>query len=129
MSERQYGRVPHTLNEVNAELIRLNGLLEEVTDKLIDADKRATTHRAKADFADIAAFLGAEGQPMDMRKYLAKDAARQNGDWDARVAEAEVRHAKAKVKELEQRMDSVRSVGANIKAEANMVGSGYGAGS
>lgn len=118
-----------TLNAVNAELIRLADELEGVTSKLIEADIRATEERARADFADTAAFLAAEGQPMDVRKHLAKDAARKNGDWEARVAEAEVRHAKAKIKALEQRIDSVRSIGANLKSEAKIYGSGYGAGS
>jgi hypothetical protein len=122
-------RVPHSLTDVNVELIRIADELDDVTDKLIDADVAATNHRARADSADIAAFLGAEGQPMDMRKYLAKDAARKSGDWDARVAESNVRHAKAKIKALEERLESVRSVGANIKAEAKVIGHGYGAGS
>jgi hypothetical protein len=66
---------------------------------------------------------------MDLRKVMGKDAARQAGDWEARVAESEVRHAKAKIKALEERLESVRSVGANIKAEAKVIGHGYGAGS
>lgn len=118
-----------TLNAVNAELIRLADELEAVTSKLIESDIQATKDRARPDYADTAAFLAAEGQPMEMRKQLAKDAARENGDWDARVAEAEVRHAKAKIKALEQRIESVRSVGANLKSEAKIYGSGYGAGS
>ena len=52
-------RVPHTLSDVNSELIRVADELDDVTDKLIDADTRATNLRATADFADTAAFLGA----------------------------------------------------------------------
>lgn len=121
-------RVPHTLSDVNSELIRVADELDDVTDKLIEADTRATKLRAIADFADTAAFLGAEGKPMDLRRYLAKDAAKEAGDWDARVAESEVRHARAKIKALELRMESLQSVGANIKAEAKVIGHGYGAG-
>jgi hypothetical protein len=122
-------RVPHTLTDVNVELIRVAAELDDVTDKLIEADTRATKLRATADFADTAAFLGAEGKAMDLRRMLGKDAARAAGDWDARVAESEVRHARAKIKALELRLESLQSVGANIKAEAKVVGHGYGAGS
>lgn len=119
----------HTLNDVNAELIRLSDDLEDFTSKLIDADTRATAARARADSAETRAFLAADGQPMEMRKHIAREAAGQSGEWEARTAEAEVRHAKAKIKACEQRIDSVRSVGANLKSEAKIYGSGYGAGS
>lgn len=118
-----------TLNDVNAELIRLSDELEEFTATLISADLRATAARARADSAETRAFLAAVGQPMEMRKHLAREAAGHNGEWEARTAEAEVRHAKAKIKATEQRIDSVRSVGANLKSEAKIYSSGYGAGS
>lgn len=117
-----------TLNEINAELIRLADELESYTDKLIEVDTNATKLRAKADYADTEAFLGADGEPMEMRKHLAKKAAR-DADWGARVAEAEVRHARKKIEDIKERIDSVRSIGANLKAEASIYGSGYGAGS
>lgn len=116
-----------TLNEVNAELIRLADALEHVTGQLIQVDTKATQARAKADYAETRAFLDAEGA-MDLRKQIAKAAAKDD-DWAARTAEAEVRHARAKIADLKERIETVRSIGANLKAEASIYGSGYGAGS
>jgi hypothetical protein len=119
----------HTLHEVNVELIKASNEMDRVTEALIEADEEATELRAQCDFADIAAFLGAEGQPMEMRKYLAKDAVRKAGDWEARVAEAKVRRARARLRAIEKRLDTMQWVGSNIKSEAKVVGNGYGAGS
>lgn len=116
-----------TLNEVNAELIALADKLEAVTGQLIEVDTKATTARATADYAETRAFLSADGA-MDMRKQLAREAAKEE-DWAARTAEAEVRHARAKIADLKERIETVRSIGANLKAEASIYGSGYGAGS
>lgn len=119
----------HTLHEVNVAPIEASNEMDRVTEALIEADEEATELRAQCDFADIAAFLGAEGQPMEMRKYLAKDAVRKAGDWEARVAEAKVRRARARLRAIEKRLDTMQWVGSNIKAEAKVVGNGYGAGS
>jgi hypothetical protein len=119
----------HTLHEVNVELIQASHEMDMVTEALIEADEEATELRAKCDFADVAAFLGAEGKPMEMRKHLAKDAARKVGDWEARVAEAKVRRARARLRAIEKRLDMLQWVGSNIKSEAKVVGNGYGAGS
>lgn len=128
MSQQQRPTI-HTLHEVNVELINASHEMDRVTEALIEADEKATELRAQCDFADVAAFLGAEGQPMEKRKYLAKEAARKAGDWDARVAEAKVRRARARLKAIEKRLDMLQWVGSNIKSEARVVSNGYGAGS
>ena len=98
-------------------LSELGRQLDVTVEMLRDADLDAAQKRSAADTAESKAFVDAEG-PMDIRRHLARLEA-SSKEYDAVVAEALVRHLKARIKALETRIDVGRSMGAALRAELN----------
>lgn len=111
---------PATSAEVVKGLSQLTGELRDTVTALKSAENDAAVKRHAADMAESRAFLSADGA-MDLRKHTARVAAdRQEGD--ALVAEALVRVLRAKIRELETRIDVGRTYGATVRAELKTVG-------
>lgn len=89
--------------------------LSEVVERLKDADLDAVKKRHAAQMSESRAFVTGSGA-MDLRRHQAKLDAEKDEDA-AIVSEAGVRHLKAKIRELETRIDVGRTFGATVRAE------------
>lgn len=104
-----------TPQQVVTHLTRLSQDLDQIVDMLRTADEDAVNKRHAADVAESLAFVEADGS-MELRKHKARLEA-ANKEKDALVAEALVRHLKAKIRATETRIDVGRSYGAVVRAE------------
>lgn len=100
--------VVHTLGELTKDLQKAVTLLRV-------ADLDAVKKRHAAQMSESRAFVNGAGA-MDLRRHQAKLDAEPEEDA-AIVAEAGVRHLKAKIRELETRIDVGRTFGATVRAE------------
>ena len=104
-----------TPNRVVLQLAELGRQLDMTVEMLKEADGDATEKRHAADVAESRAFVNAEGA-MDMRKHLARLAVDRQED-DALVAEALVRHLRARLRATETRIEIGRSMNSALRAE------------
>lgn len=112
-----------TPNDVALNLASLARDLDKAVDTLQTAERDAVEKRAGADLALSRAFIAAAGS-MDMRKHLAVVETHQQR-LDADVADALVRHLRRRIDALKTRIDVGRSLGAAIRAEIALGGTGY----
>lgn len=119
-------RVPQTGNDVVLGLTKLSRRLEDVTNALNEKDEEATRKRAAHTLANSEAFMRAEGS-MDIRKHKAIIET-HDLRFAAELAEMEVRGLNRSSKTLMARIDVGRSMGAAVRSDASIAGSGiYGA--
>ena len=119
-------RVPQTGNHVVLGLTKLSRRLDEVTNALNAKDEEATKARATHTLANSEAFMRAEGS-MDIRKHKAIIET-HDLRFAAELAEMEVRGLSRALKTLNTRIDVGRSLGAAVRSDASIAGSGiYGA--
>jgi len=104
-----------TANDVVLRLMELGRELDAAIDTLKDAELDAVTKRNAADLAESHAFVNADGA-MDMRKHLARIEA-ADAELAAVIAEAVLRHLRARIKAIEIRVDLGRSLNAALRAE------------
>lgn len=109
-----------TADSVGAQLSRLGQELDQLVAALGDQEIVAIKARSLAQHTEARAYLGAEG-PVEERKreaYLYAEEALQEAD----IAEAVVRHLKAKIRATEARIDIGRTLGATVRAELATLG-------
>jgi hypothetical protein len=111
---------PATPTDVIRELSNLTRELRDTTSALKSAEHDAAIKRHAADMAESRAFLSAEGA-MELRKHQARVAA-DRPEGEALVAEALVRVLRARIREIETRIDVGRTYGATIRAELKTIG-------
>lgn len=113
-------RVPENTNEVALNLARLSRQLDEVKDELNRADMDHVHKRETAKLAEARTYLAAEGS-IEARKRQT-DLATHEERLAAEVAEATVRGLVRTMKTLQSRIDVGRTLGAGIRAEAQLTG-------
>lgn len=114
---------PLTPNAVAKQLARLAHQLDDLVAAIDDAEKRAVNSREDYTMAYAKAFLTSEGS-MEIRKHLATE---QTHDTRiaAELAEQLVKGVRRSIDTVRIRIDVGRSLGAALRAEAGLAGSGY----
>lgn len=112
-----------TPNDVALQLARVARELDQAVTALEGAERDAVEKRAAADLAFSRTFMAAGGA-MELRKHYATEQTHQQR-LDADVAEAVVRHLRRRIDALKVRIDVGRSLGAAIRAEIALGGTGY----
>lgn len=113
---------PLTGADVAAQLARLSRQLDELVQEIGRAEQTAVNAREDYTLAHAKAFLRAEG-PMDVRKHLAIEATHTER-LAAEAAEAIVRGLRRQIDTVKVRIDVGRSVGAAMRAEVSLAGTG-----
>jgi multidrug resistance efflux pump len=116
------------LDQVNTMIIQNRQRAKELLETLERLESELAAARYRADHAETVAFLSAEGA-MELRKQLGKQAAQNNGEEEARTAEAQLRSVRAKLHENKQDLEALMVIGSNLKDERRASQAGYGAGS
>lgn len=111
---------PTTPAGVLRQLSELTNELSRTVDALKGAERDAAEKRVAADLAESRAFLAADGA-MELRKHTARVAA-SDKEAEALVAEALVRVLRARIRELDTRIDVGRTFGASLRAELATLG-------
>lgn len=112
-----------TPSEVAAQLARLARELDDLVAAIDDAEKRAVHAREDFTMAYASQFLMAEGA-MEIRKHRAtKDT--HDARIAAELAEQTVKGIRRQIDSVRIRIDVGRSLGAALRAEAGLAGSGY----
>lgn len=111
-----------TAQQVAAQLTKLSRQLDTLVQDLVEAERVAVNAREDFTLAHARAFLAAEG-PMDVRKHLAIEATHHER-LAAELAEAQVRGLRRQIESVKLRIDIGRSLGAAIRAETSLAGSG-----
>lgn len=114
-----------TAQQVSAQLAHLSRELDALVKQIAEAEKAAVNAREDATLAHARAFLTAEGA-MDVRKHVAIEATHAQR-IAAELAEAEVRGLRRQIDSVRIRIDIGRSLGAAIRAETSLAGSGVAA--
>lgn len=109
-----------TADSVGAQLSRLGQELDQLVSALGEQEIVAIHARSQAQHTEAVAYLNAEG-PVEERKREAFLYAEEQLK-EAEVAEAVVRHLKAKIKATEARIDIGRTLGATVRAELSTLG-------
>lgn len=112
-----------TPNDVALQLARVARELDQAVTAMEAAERDAVEKRAAADLALSRAFLNAPGA-MELRKHQSVVETHQQR-LDADVAEAVVRHLRRRIDALKVRIDVGRSLGAAIRAEIALGGTGH----
>ncbi len=124
-----------TADSVGAQLSRLGQELDQLVSALGEQEIVAIHARSQAQHTEAVAYLNAEGPveerkreaflyaegPVEERKREAFLYAEEQLK-EAEVAEAVVRHLKAKIKATEARIDIGRTLGATVRAELSTLG-------
>jgi hypothetical protein len=112
-----------TPNAVAQQLANLARQLDDLVDAIDDAEKRAVHAREDYTMHLAKSFLSAEGS-MDIRKHLSTE---QTHDTRlaAELAEQHVKAIRRQIESIRIRIDVGRSLGAALRAEASLAGSGY----
>jgi ubiquinone biosynthesis protein COQ9 len=114
---------PLTSATVAEQLAKLSRELDDLVTKIGVAEQAAVNAREDFTLAHAKAFLVAEG-PMDVRKYTAIERTHVER-VAAELAEAEVRGLRRSIDTVKVRIDVGRSVGAAMRAEVSLSGSGH----
>lgn len=116
-------RAELTPNAVAKQLAQLARQLDDLVDAIDDAEKRAVNAREDFTMSYAAAFLSAEGS-MDIRRHLATERTHDTR-LAAELAEQLVKGIRRQIDSVRIRIDVGRSLGAALRAEASLAGSGY----
>lgn len=114
--------VPQNANEIALHLAKLARQLDEITQKLNEADERAVILREDATLAESRAFVEATGAEQ-LRKHKARIASHDER-LAADAAEAIVRGLNRSSWTLRARIEIGRSIGATVRTEVGLSGSG-----
>lgn len=114
-----------TAQQVSAQLAKLSLELDALVTQIGEAEAAAVNRREDFTLAHAKAFLVADG-PMDVRKYTAIEKTHRER-VEAELAEAEVRGLRRQIDSVRIRIDIGRSLGAAIRAETSLAGSGIAA--
>jgi hypothetical protein len=117
------GPGPLTAQQVGEQLAALGKQLDGLIKQIGDAETAAVNAREDATMAHSKAFLSADGA-MDVRKHVAIEATHPQR-IAAELAEAEVRGLRRQIDSVRIRIDIGRSLGAAIRAETSLAGSGH----
>lgn len=112
-----------TPSRVASTLAKLARQLDDLVDAIDDAEKRAVHAREDFTMAYAKAFLSAQGS-MDVRKHLATEETHDTR-LAAELAEQLVKGIRRQIDTVRMRIDVGRSLGAALRAEASLAGSGY----
>lgn len=112
-----------TPNSVAQNLADLARQLDKLVTQMDEAEKNAVVARENFTMAYARAFLQAEG-PMDVRKHKAT-VATHDDRLAADTAEQLVKGIRRQIETVRLRVDVGRSLGAALRAEAGLSGSGY----
>ena len=116
-------RAELTPNAVAKQLAKLAHQLDDLVAAIDDAEKRAVNAREDYTMSYAAAFLSAEGS-MDIRRHLATERTHDTR-LAAELAEQLVKGIRRQIESVRIRIDVGRSLGAALRAEASLAGSGY----
>jgi hypothetical protein len=116
---------PPDLGQIAARLMTLSRDLDKQTEAAETLDYEAVTARHDYELAFARAFLSAEGA-MDARKQKAI-LATDREHLDAEIKDARLRACKARIATLKVQIDTGRSLGAALRAEVSLAGSGWSA--
>jgi len=114
---------PLTPNAVAAQLAELARQLDKLVVAIDEAEKTAVNAREDYTMTYAAAFLSAEGS-MDIRRHLATERTHDTR-LAAELAEQTVKGIRRQIDSVRIRIDVGRSLGAALRAEAGLAGSGY----
>jgi hypothetical protein len=114
---------PLTSSSVAEQLAALSRQLDQLVRQIGEAEQRAVNAREDFTLVHSKAFLRAEGA-MDVRKHIAIEATHTER-LAAELAEAEVRGLRRQIDTVKVRIDVGRSVGAAMRAEVSLAGSGH----
>lgn len=109
-----------TPNNIVKHLSALARELDSTVEALRDADIDAVLKRHAADLAESRAFVMAEGS-VDLRRHTARMEAAEEEEA-AVVAEALVRNLRQRIRAIEARIDTGRTMSAALRAELNTLG-------
>lgn len=113
---------PLTSAGIAKQLARLARQLDELVSEVDDAERHAVNAREEYTRSHSRAFLQAEGA-MDLRKHTALlDTSDER--LAAELAETHVKGLKRRVESIRLRIEIGRSLGAALRAEAGLAGSG-----
>lgn len=107
-----------TPNAIARNLIDLARQLDGLVDLSEQLDRDAVNAKIDADLAEARAFVAADG-PVDQRRYLAKIEATEVRR-DAELKMAALRACRDRVKALQVRIDTGRSLSALARAELSL---------
>jgi hypothetical protein len=114
-----------TLGEIAERLSQLSRDLDRQTGEAEKLDRRAVEARHAYELAYSRAFLGSTGA-MDARKHHAVIITDRE-KLDAEIADQILRACRARIATLKVQIDTGRSLGAALRAEVSLAGSGYSA--
>jgi hypothetical protein len=111
------------LGEIAERLGALSRELDKVTGQAEELDRAAVISRHGWELEFARAFLGADGA-VDVRKQKAVIA---TGDakLESELDEARLRACKARIATIKVQIDTGRSLGAALRAEVSLAGSGH----
>jgi hypothetical protein len=110
------GKIAERLRELSLDLDQQTGDAERL-------DRTAVERQHDYLIGYARAFLSSEGA-MDVRKQKAVLATAQQR-LDAEIAEAQLRACKARISTIKVQIDTGRSLGAALRAEVSLAGSGW----
>lgn len=116
MSGRDLGDIAERLGQLSRDLDKKTDDKEKIARAAVDA-------RHTYEIACSRAFLTSTGS-MDMRKHHAVIAT-EGEKLDAEIADQVPRACRARIATLKVQIDTGRSLGAALRAEASLAGSGY----
>ena len=116
MSTPTLGDIAERLSQLSRDLDRQTGQAEEL-------DRKAVLARHAYELAYSRAFLSSTGS-MDVRKHHAVVVTEQE-KLDAEIADQILRACRARIATLKVQIDTGRSLGAALRAEVSLAGSGY----
>jgi hypothetical protein len=94
--------------------------MHDVIERLYAAERTALERRHLADVEETKEFLKAQGS-VEQRKQLAR-LATERLDFEAKVAESDVRHLTRLLRESDKRVDAGRTYSADYRAELKTLG-------
>lgn len=112
-----------TANQVAANLAELARFLDRLVSDIDVAEKAAVNKRENYTLAYASAFLSSDGS-METRKQLATERTHETR-LAAELAEQTVKGLRRQIESVRIRIDVGRSLGAALRAEAGLAGSGY----
>jgi hypothetical protein len=113
----------HTPADVNAKMVEIRGKAWRIMEALEPLCERAAELENKTDLAHVATFLACEGA-MDLRKITAREAEYDVGREELIILQAKIKMLQRKLDQLDRDLDTVRSIGASIRRELDVLSDG-----
>ena len=113
---------PLNAHEIAKQLAERSRELDEVVSQLDEAEREAINRREDHTQAYAKAFLAAQGA-MDIRRHIATENTHESR-LAAELAEQHVRALNRQVQSVRTRIDVGRTLGATVRAEVSLGGSG-----